>query len=70
MIEKRLISDVEFEKLYGIGAPTLRGWRFRGKGPRFLKIAGMVRYDVRDVEKYLSECASDNTAAATGTARK
>lgn len=40
-----------------LGARTLERLRGAGKGPRFLKICGKVRYRVADLEEWLEGCA-------------
>jgi predicted DNA-binding transcriptional regulator AlpA len=57
---KKLLSENEFEAVYGIPRGTLARWRFLGKGPRFRKLTGglgtrgaMVRYAVTDIEEWL-----------------
>lgn len=41
---------------------TLEQWRYRGVGPRFLKIGGRVRYRIDDVEAYEAEQVHANTS--------
>lgn len=40
---------------------TLAQWRYLGRGPRFLKLEGHVRYRRSDVEAWLAHCARDQT---------
>jgi hypothetical protein len=55
---------------------TLRDWRKRGKGPRFVKVGSSVRYRLTDIEEFVNSlpagggdgCA--NTVAATPSAKK
>ena len=38
---------------------NLEKWRFRGKGPKFLRMGGMrgkVRYRLSDLQEYLEQC--------------
>lgn len=35
---------------------TFDQWRYLGRGPRFLKIGGHVRYRRADVDAWLAEC--------------
>ena len=35
---------------------TLRAWRSSSAGPGYLKLEGLVRYDVRDLQEYLCRC--------------
>lgn len=38
----------------------LRDWRYRGRGPKFLRLGGgnggAIRYRERDIESFLNEC--------------
>ena len=42
---------------------TLEQWRYRGIGPRYVKVGRDVRYRWSDVEKWLDEQASGKAAA-------
>ena len=35
---------------------TLAQWRYLGKGPRYLKLGGHVRYSRSDVNDWLNAC--------------
>lgn len=49
-----LINDVELADLLGASLQTVRNWRWRGEGPRFVKLGGrMVRYRSIDVAAFL-----------------
>jgi hypothetical protein len=37
---------------------TLRSWRHKGRGPKFIKVGGMVRYRLSDVELFLDSLPS------------
>lgn len=38
--------------------PTLAQWRYRGEGPRYLKLGGHVRYRRSDVDAWLESSLS------------
>lgn len=40
---------------WGIPVRTLAAWRYQGKGPRYMKLGGAVRYRLEDVEAYENE---------------
>ena len=47
-----------------IGTPgTLRVWRCKGRGPRYVKNGGRVLYYGADLNRYLDECAVEPRAA-------
>jgi predicted DNA-binding transcriptional regulator AlpA len=49
-----------------IGRPkaTLAQWRWLGRGPRFIKIGGSVRYRKSDVDRWLDENTVEPKPAA------
>ena len=43
--------------LGGLSAHTLRNWRTRGVGPRYLRLGDRVVYRIADLDAYLDEVA-------------
>lgn len=39
--------------LLGVGRKTLEGWRANGRGPKFVKLPGAVRYSRADLDAWL-----------------
>ena len=48
----RPLTDVEVAKRLGVSRFTVRSWRLKGVGPRFLKMGRAVRYRAQDVDEY------------------
>ncbi|MBN8737662.1 MAG: helix-turn-helix domain-containing protein [Xanthomonadales bacterium] len=49
-----LLTDTEVAALLGASLQTVRNWRWRGEGPRFVKLGGrMVRYKPADVQAFI-----------------
>jgi predicted DNA-binding transcriptional regulator AlpA len=48
----RPLTDVEAAARLGVSRFTLRAWRLKGMGPRFLKMGRAVRYRPEDVEEF------------------
>jgi predicted DNA-binding transcriptional regulator AlpA len=48
-----MVTEAAIEAQYGIPRRTLQRWRFESRGPRFFKFGRSVRYDLRDVEKWV-----------------
>ena len=48
-----LMSADELAAYLGQSPNTLKDWRYRGVGPRWLKVGKWVKYDPRDVDKWL-----------------
>jgi len=42
-------------KILNIPINTLNMWRSQGKGPRYVKIESLVRYNLKDLENYIAE---------------
>lgn len=45
----------ELAEHWGIPVRTLAAWRYQGKGPRYMKLGGAVRYRREDIEAYENE---------------
>jgi hypothetical protein len=52
----------------GISEGTLAKWRVSGGGPQYLKLAGRVFYDTRDLDRWI-ESNKFNSTAEYATAR-
>jgi hypothetical protein len=52
--------DIERMRLAKLG--TIRKWRQEGRGPRFIKVEGAVRYRLNDVREYLNSRPSGGRA--------
>jgi len=50
--ETRILTDVQVAKRLGVSRFTVRSWRLKGVGPRFLKMGRAVRYRSQDVDEY------------------
>jgi excisionase family DNA binding protein len=50
--ETRILTDVQVAERLGVSRFTVRSWRLRGVGPRFLKMGRAVRYRCQDVDEY------------------
>jgi excisionase family DNA binding protein len=48
----RPLTDVEVAERLGVSRFTVRSWRLKGVGPRFLKMGRAVRYRSQDVDEY------------------
>jgi len=45
----QLLNQRELSDRWSISERTLEAWRWRGRGPKFLRIGGRIRYRVEDV---------------------
>ena len=49
---KSTLTDIEVAARLGVSRFTVRSWRLKGVGPRFLKMGRAVRYRPQDVDEY------------------
>jgi len=49
-----LLNDLELARYYGVSIATVRKWRLRGQGPKWIKLGALVRYRVDDAQAYLN----------------
>ena len=52
-------SERQVAEQLGLSVATLRAWRHRGKGPRFLRLGRSVRYLPADVDEFVRASAVD-----------
>jgi predicted DNA-binding transcriptional regulator AlpA len=57
--DKRTLTDVEVAVRLGVSRFTVRSWRLKGVGPRFLKMGRAVRYRPQDVDEYERQALVD-----------
>lgn len=62
--EKRTLTDIEVASRLGVSRFTVRSWRLKGLGPRFLKMGRAVRYRPQDVDEYERQALVDTQARA------
>lgn len=48
----RLLREREAAEILTLKVTTLRRWRWSGRGPRYLKLGGAVRYQLADIEAF------------------
>lgn len=67
-MESQLLTTRELaEKLHKTAA-ALAQWRYKGTGPKFIKIGGTVQYRASDVETWLNEQTRTQTGQALASA--
>jgi excisionase family DNA binding protein len=50
-----LLTEEQVAKQLSVSVPTLRRWRLLNRGPRFVKVGSLVRYQPEDLERWLGE---------------
>ena len=56
------VSPDEAAKRLGVTRETLANWRWRGDGPRYLRVGRRVRYRLGDLAEYLDEQTRTSTS--------
>ena len=47
-----LVKDGKAAEILDLEVATLRRWRWKGCGPRYLKLGGAVRYELAEIEAF------------------
>jgi excisionase family DNA binding protein len=61
----RALTEREVAERLGLSVATLRAWRHRGKGPRFLRLGRSVRYLPADVDDFVRVSAVDTRSESS-----
>jgi excisionase family DNA binding protein len=61
----RALTEREVAERLGLSVATLRAWRHRGKGPRYLRLGRSVRYLPSDVAEFVRESAVDTRSESS-----
>jgi hypothetical protein len=56
------VPETAAAEYLGLCVSTLRTWRWRGTGPRYLKFGRAVRYSLTDLRKYVEEAHRNSTS--------
>lgn len=59
---ERALSETEVAERLGVSPFTVRAWRRRGHGPRFMKMGRAVRYRPEDIDAYKEMALVDPSA--------
>lgn len=57
-----LLDTREAAKRLGVKKHTLENWRVSGRGPRFVKLGGLVRYPVEEITRFLEQALRSSTS--------
>lgn len=56
------LNQTELAERWRLSPRTLEQWRWRGVGPRYLKLGGRVAYRLEDIEAFEAARIHENTA--------
>jgi transcriptional regulator with XRE-family HTH domain len=62
----RHLSQEQLAERLGVSQRTLEGWRYRGRGPAYLRLGGRIAYRLADVERFEIACLETGARARTG----
>jgi len=63
------LTDREAARLLGLSVATLRAWRLRHRGPRFVRFGRAVRYLPADIERFIEANAVERPAMPSRASR-
>jgi predicted DNA-binding transcriptional regulator AlpA len=52
--QTRALTEQEVAARFGLSVATLRAWRWKRKGPRFVRLGRAVRYMPDDLDQFLA----------------
>jgi len=58
------LTESKVAEQLGLSVATLRAWRHRGKGPRYLRLGRSVRYLPSDVDNFVRASAVDTRSVS------
>jgi hypothetical protein len=62
----RHLSQAQLAERLGVSQRTLEGWRYRGKGPAYLRLESRIAYRLTDVERFEIACLETGARARSG----
>jgi hypothetical protein len=60
-----LMTENEVSKRLNVSVASLRRWRLLRRGPAFLKVGSLVRYQLTDLEAWLASLPKGGSRATT-----
>jgi hypothetical protein len=60
----QLLNQTQAAEVLAVNPRTLEGWRFKGGGPRFVRVGRRVRYRMRDLRAWIEERTFESTTEA------
>jgi hypothetical protein len=62
----RHLNQEQLAQRLGVSQRTLEGWRYRGKGPAYLRLEGRIAYRVIDIERFEIDCLQRGSRVRSG----
>lgn len=64
----KLLTESEVASLTQLSMRTLQAWRTSGRGPKFHKLGGSVRYDEAEIAAWITAATCSSTSRASEAA--
>ena len=64
-MSNHFLTERELSEFLNVHVGTIRRWRLAGKGPRFRKFGGAVRYGREDIEDWIRSCPAGGQPVKT-----
>ncbi len=64
--QSQALTETDVAKQLGLSVATLRAWRLKRKGPRFVRFGRAVRYLAADVDRFIESSLVWNDAKRAG----
>ena len=64
--KERYLTEKEVSEQYKYSRSTLQDWRWRGIGPKFIKVRNRVLYPVNELESYFNQFPLQQSTSETG----
>jgi excisionase family DNA binding protein len=55
MIEQKLLTEQEAADLLNVQVMTLRRLRYKNKGPKYIKVGRLFRYEQKDLDEFINQ---------------
>lgn len=57
----KLFNEKEVAEMLTVSVHTIRDWRMtRGRGPKWIKVGRLVRYEEVEIKRYLERCRRES----------
>lgn len=52
---EKLLTSLDLAQVLGVQPTTVNWWRWKGVGPRYVRVGRTIRYRPGDIEKFMKE---------------
>lgn len=68
-MDKKYFTEKEVSELSSYTLSTLQHWRWKGEGPKFIKIKNRVLYPISEVESFFNSFELQQSTSQTKSGR-